>query len=36
MANLQTAPVGDSSVITFPPSSAQKWILPNGLTIIVQ
>jgi zinc protease len=24
------------SVITFPPSSAQKWILPNGLTIIVQ
>ncbi len=21
---------------TFPPSSAQKWVLPNGLTIIVQ
>ena len=23
-------------MITFPPSSAQKWVLPNGLTIIVQ
>src|SRR6266581_1784601 len=35
-ANLKAAPVDDSSVITFPPSSAQKWVLPNGLTIIVQ
>ena len=35
-ANLQTAPAGSSPAITFPPSSAQKWILPNGLTIIVQ
>src|SRR5437016_6507006 len=35
-ANLKAAPVEDSSVITFPPSSAQKWVLPNGLTIIVQ
>jgi zinc protease len=35
-ANLKAAPLDDSSVITFPPSSAQKWILPNGLTIIVQ
>src|SRR4029450_2759450 len=35
-ANLKAARVDDSSVITFPPSSAQKWILPNGLTIIVQ
>src|SRR6266513_4293728 len=35
-ANLKAAPVDDPSVITFPPSSAQKWILPNGLTIIVQ
>src|SRR5437867_1931924 len=25
-----------SSMITFPPSSAQKWVLPDGLTIIVQ
>jgi zinc protease len=35
-ANLKAAPGDDSSVITFPPSSAQKWILPNGLTVIVQ
>src|SRR6266700_5213241 len=35
-ANLQAAPVDESSVITFPPSTAQKWILPNGLTVIVQ
>ncbi len=25
-----------SSMITFPPSSAQKWVLPDGLTLIVQ
>jgi zinc protease len=25
-----------SSVINFPPSSAQKWVLPDGLTLIVQ
>jgi zinc protease len=31
-----TDPAAAGSVITFPPSSAQKWILPNGLTIIVQ
>src|SRR6266487_3194341 len=35
-ANLKAASGADSSVITFPPSSAQKWILPNGLTMIVQ
>jgi zinc protease len=35
-ANLKAAPTDDSTVITFPPSSAQKWVLPNGLTIIVQ
>src|SRR5881398_3711066 len=35
-ANLNAAPVNDPSVINFPPSSAQKWVLPNGLTIIVQ
>jgi zinc protease len=35
-ANLKAVSVEDSSVITFPPSSAQKWVLPNGLTIIVQ
>jgi len=35
-ANLKAASVKDSPAITFPPSSAQKWVLPNGLTIIVQ
>src|SRR6516164_3071407 len=37
MINLKAAPPsGGSSTIAFPPSTAQKWILPNGLTIIVQ
>src|SRR6478609_11111771 len=36
MVNLKAAPPEPSSVISFPPSSAHKWILPNGLTIIVQ
>jgi zinc protease len=36
MVNLKAAPSEHSAVITFPPSSAQKWVLPNGLTIIVQ
>jgi len=37
MVNLKAAPPpGGSSTIIFPPSTAQKWILPNGLTIIVQ
>src|SRR5438132_9428900 len=35
-ANLNAAGPDGSSLITFPPSSAQKWVLPNGLTIIVQ
>ena len=36
MVNLKTAPADESAVITFPPSSAQKWVLPDGLTLIVQ
>src|SRR5881409_3486770 len=36
MVNLKAAPIEPSSVINFPPTTAQKWILPNGLTIIVQ
>src|SRR5947209_4191871 len=36
MVNLKAASTEKSAVITFPPSTAQKWILPNGLTIIVQ
>ena len=35
MANLKAAPA-EPPVIGFPPSTAQKWILPNGLTVIVQ
>ena len=35
-ANLKAAPTNDSTVITFPPSTAQKWVLPNGLTVIVE
>jgi zinc protease len=35
-SNLNAAPAGDAAVITFPPNSAQKWILPDGLTLIVQ
>src|SRR2546426_1719903 len=36
MANLKAAPPEPLPVIAFPPSTAQKWVLPNGLTIIVQ
>src|SRR4026207_1191003 len=36
MVNLNAAPPEPSAVIAFPPSTAQKWILPNGLTVIVQ
>src|SRR2546423_2584339 len=36
MVNLKAAPAEPSHVISFPPSSAHKWILPNGVTIIVQ
>jgi zinc protease len=35
-SNLNAAPTNDSSVINFLPSSAQKWVLPDGLTIIVK
>jgi len=35
-AHLKAAPPGSSAAITFPPSSARKWVLPNGLTLIVQ
>jgi zinc protease len=36
MVNLKAAIPERSATITFPPSTAQKWILPNGLTILVQ
>jgi zinc protease len=35
-SDLEAAPPTDAPVITFPASTAQKWILPDGLTIIVQ
>jgi zinc protease len=35
-AHLKAAPPESSAGITFPPSTAQKRILPNGLTVIVQ
>src|SRR6184192_1797200 len=36
MGNLKAAPAERTGVIAFPPSTAQKWVLPNGLTIVVQ
>src|SRR5437588_2705446 len=36
MANLKAAPPEPLPMTAFPPSTSQKWILPNGLTIIVQ
>src|SRR3954466_15219148 len=36
MVNLKAAPPESSALISFPPSTAQKWILTNGLTVIVQ
>src|SRR5476649_1597429 len=35
-AHLKAAPLESSAGITFPPSAAQKRVLPNGLTVIVQ
>src|ERR1700759_4313790 len=35
-AELNTVASGGPPAITFPPVTAQKWVLPNGLTIIVQ
>src|SRR6516164_5325091 len=36
MVNLKAAPPESSVPIVFPPSTAEKWVLPNGLTVIVQ
>jgi zinc protease len=36
MANLNPAPAAEPALITFPPSTAKKWVLPDGLTVIVQ
>src|SRR5258707_10828594 len=36
MVNLKAAPPESSALISFPSSTAQKWLLPNGLNVIVQ
>src|SRR3954464_5220511 len=36
MVNVKAAPPESSALISFPPSTAQKWILTNGLTVVVQ
>ena len=36
MVNLKAAPMNDSAEITFPPNTAKKWVLPDGLTLIVK
>lgn len=36
IARLNAGSPATSAAITFPPSSAERWILPNGLTILVQ
>ena len=35
-ANLKAASTPDPTAITIPPTGAQKWVLPDGLTIIVK
>lgn len=35
-ANLNAAPPHESATISFPPNTAKKWVLPDGLTVIVQ
>src|SRR5881398_3542947 len=32
----QSGPAGDSAVLALPPNTADKFVLPNGLTLIVQ
>ena len=36
IANLNAAAAHDAAAISFPPSTAKKWVLPDGLTVIVQ
>lgn len=35
-AHLQSTTASSSPALTFPANSARKWVLPNGLTVIVQ
>src|SRR5690349_9301436 len=36
MVNLKADATDESAVMAFPPSTAKKWVLPDGLTLIVQ
>src|ERR1041385_7237303 len=36
MVNLKAAPPEPPALIAFPPSTAKKWVLPDGLTVIVK
>ena len=36
MVNLKAAPANRSPEINFPPNSTKKWVLPDGLTVIVK
>ena len=36
MVNLKADAADESAVMAFPPSTAKKWVLPDGLTLIVQ
>src|SRR3989449_5993151 len=36
MENLQSTLGDEATVIAVPPTTTQKWVLPNGLTVIVQ
>ncbi len=36
MVNLNAGATPEPAAITFPPSTAKKWVLPDGLTLIVQ
>src|SRR5499427_6707281 len=36
MVNLKAAPPEPAAIIEFPPNTAKKWVLPDGLTLIVK
>ncbi|PYL08211.1 MAG: insulinase family protein, partial [Verrucomicrobia bacterium] len=36
VATTLKAATTEETAVSFPPSSAQKWVLPDGLTLIVQ
>ena len=36
MVNLKAGAADESAVMAFPPNTARKWVLPDGLTLIVQ